>query len=208
MRVILIVVFLTTTIQVFADYGTRYFLKCKITTSDTSITGYLYGPYEYLDDTTLLKFKKNNKYFQKIIVRDLNNMNGKPAIGIADFVYIHEYSGGKALFVSEKSVSVKVKDIRSLELYDIIAFHFEPSHVISTLQSRDTLWAKKQPRQIIHDKEIDDCCPNKFLIYDDTKNYKQIVANVISEKDPEIRRKLLKELRQHKIIALKICWCG
>jgi hypothetical protein len=118
------------------------------------------------------------------------------------------FLGERALFVSKNSQGVKVKDIRSLTLYEIISFPLVPHHVISTLEARDTLWAKKQPTQIIDDKEIDECCPNKYLIYDETKNYKQIVADIISEKDPETRKKVLKELRKYKIIALMLCWCG
>jgi hypothetical protein len=96
MRMILTTIFLTITIQVFADHGTAYFFKCKVTTTSTTITGYFCGPYEFLYDTTLLKFKADNKYFQRRILRDLNNVRDKAEIGVADFVYVHEFFGRKS----------------------------------------------------------------------------------------------------------------
>lgn len=93
-------------------------------------------------------------------------------------------------------------------LYDIVAFHFEPSHVISTLTPHDTVWCKREPLKRIDDKEIDECCPNAFLVYDDKIDADKVIRRVIIEKNPEKRTKLVNELRQYKIIALVLCWCG
>lgn len=208
MRIFLLAILLTTSIQVFADYGTWYFFKCRVVTAETTLTGYFKGQYEFLSDSTLLKFRRDNKYFRNKLFGDLNKVDDNPKISVVDFVYVHEFLGDKALFVSKNSTILNLRDIQSLELLDIVSFHFEPFHVISAIEASDTLWTKKKPLHIIDDKKIDECCPNKYIIYEETKNYKEIINNVILQKDELVREKLLKELRKYKIVALRLCWCG
>jgi hypothetical protein len=208
MRIFLLAILLTTSIQAFADYGTLYFFKCKVVTAQTILTGYFNGHYEFLADSTLSEFKKDSKYFKNKLFRDLNKADDSPSISIVDFVYIHEFLESKALYVSKNSVSVNLKDIQSLELLDVVSFRFEPFHVISAIEVSDTVWTKKKPLHSIDDKKIDDCCPDKYLIYDETKDYKEIINKIILQKDELVREKLLNELRKYKIVALRLCWCG
>ena len=208
MRITLLVLLLTITSNLYADYGWVYLFKCKVITSDTTIVGFIRGPYEYLSDGTLSLLKKDEKFFESTLIADLKKQTDHETVAISDFAYIHEFSDEKALYVSKNSFHIKVNEIKKLKLYNIVAFHFVPHHVISTLTPQDTVWCKRNPLTRLDDKEIDECCPNAFLIYDDKINYRDVIHKVINEKNSEKRNKLLRELRQYKIIALALCWCG
>ena len=208
MRIFLLGLLLSITANLYADYGWVYFFKCKVVTSDTTIVGYIRGPYEYLSESVLSRFKKDGTFFEEHLRTNLQKQPDTNTVGVSDFVYVHEFSGQKALYVSNNSVQLKRHDIKSLMLYDIVAFHFEPSHVISRLTPRDTIWCKREPLKRVDDKEIDECCPNAFLLYDDKIDSDKLIRRVMNEKNPEKREKLLYELRQYKIIALTLCWCG
>lgn len=99
MRVFLLGLLLSITANVYADYGWAYFFKCKVVTSDTTIVGFITGPYEYLSDSVLSRFRKDASFFERHLTTDLKKRPNTNTVDVTDFVYVHEFSGQKALYV-------------------------------------------------------------------------------------------------------------
>jgi hypothetical protein len=56
-RIILLISLVLNASYAVADWPRTHFLKCRITTKDTTVTGYFIAPHESLPDTTLAKLK-------------------------------------------------------------------------------------------------------------------------------------------------------
>lgn len=207
-RAILLVLFLTVAPNLYADYGWLYFFKCKVVTSDTTITGFIRGPYEYLSDSTLAHFKNDRQFLKGKLLTDVKRYWGKNTVTITDFAYVHAFPVYKAIYESENSVNVEIGSIKSVELLKVVTFHVEANTVVSVITPQDTLWCKREPLKRIDDKKIDGCCPEVFLIYDEKVRYQEIINKIIAERNIGKREGLMKGLRKYKIVAVRMCWCG
>lgn len=208
MKAILLGLFLCSATSLYADYGWMYYFKCKVVTSDTTITGFIRGPYEYLSDSTLAHFKNDRQFFKGKLLTDVKRYWDKNTVTITDFAYVHAFSVDKAIYESKNSVNVEIEHIKGLELLKVIAFHVEANTVVSVITPQDTLWCKREPLKRIDDKKIDGCCPEVFLIYDEKVRYREIIHQIIAEPSIEKREGLMKGLRKYKIVAVRMCWCG
>lgn len=209
MKILFVALILTITTNLYADYGWAYYFKCKVVTKDSTLTGFIKGPYEYLSDSVLVAFRKNGDFFQRKLLQDLKSRPDPEApVEILDFAYVHNYPEGQALYRSKNTINIKITEIKSVKLYSVVIFRNQPRSVISALLPQDTVWCKHKLLTKIEDKEIDPCVPNEFLVYDDKVNYTEIIHQVMREKDPAKREKLLQDLRRYKIVALQIGMCG
>lgn len=207
-RAILLVLFLTVAPKLYADYGWMYYFKCKVATPDTTITGFIRAPYEYISDSTLARFKKDRKFFKSKFLTDVKNYWSTSTVKITDFAYVYTFSVDKAIYESNNFVNIEIGNIKSVELLKVIAFHVEANTVVSVITPQDTIWCKREPLKRIDDKEIDGCCPEVFLIYDEKVRYQEIINKIIAESNMEKRTGLMKGLRKYKIVAVRMCWCG
>lgn len=197
---------------VYAGGQRTYFFKCKISTLDTTLVDYFGGPYEHLQDSTLKAFKENEEFFETKILFDLSNGN-YDSVKIHDFVYVHLFDKtidyGYALFLSNEKTMVSVDKITNLDLIEIISFRDLPNTVISNINESDTVWMKLPVSDFVDDKEVDECCPYRYLMYDNRVDYRnQVIKEIVEEKKLSKKEKLIDNLSKYRIVALRICHCG
>jgi hypothetical protein len=188
----------------FADWPLIHFLKCRITTADTTVVGYFTAPFEGMPDSVLAKLKMDRKYFESRVLKRLTT------IELNSFTYIHYYINEKnnsrehAIYKSKDRLILDVKSINKIELLEVINFQFVPNVIVTKVAMPDTLWMRKPVLKIYQDK--DQCYPYRFLVYDDTIDYEDIVAKVMIESDK--RESVVTGLSSYKILGLRLNNCN
>jgi hypothetical protein len=194
------------------DYPLIHFCYVRITLVDTTVTGYFLAPYEGALSALFQKFKQEPRFFKDRIQVDIQAKWNRDDIEVFDFVYLHgfqsPYGPSKALYRSDEKQSIKLSEVRSLELIRTVPCHtFEPDLLESKILPSDTVWMKQPVVATIDDPHPDACHPHRYLAYDKRVDHKKLITAILQEKDPKKQRELREALRAYKIVSLTMSTC-
>lgn len=197
-------IFCSLTSHAYAHPGKAYYFKTRITTADTTVTGYFNLPYEFLPDSILNKFRSDNEYFKTKIKSDCYQN------GIELYSFLLNYGFNTAekdtsyvLCLSKDKIHIKSVDISHAEYKDVIVYDSWGNELYSDISKTDLEWLNKSPAKVIMDKS-EACLHQYFILYETSPEISKIIDELMPLKnsDPSSRETLRLKLNDFKIIYI------